>query len=280
MTGCLGSPHPVHTQLESHPVRCRRRDSGRRLQRSTRCTEQPGTGRHVGTVWPNSHPCPPCSSRVSLAPCFLCLCSTCPHTHMGPPRRRTATYRRHWEGQRGFSANASLEPSLILVQLGFIRAASHRHISKHPFPPQSLAGLPQQTKCRQSKCSSGSAHLTMGQMRLSRLYTVPQVAMPMVTISLSLWPQLRVKSRTASPTCFITPAWDPPVMIQAPGGQRGAWEGRSSAHSNLLASPYTAAGTPRRCSISQVPCLPTTSSPGSRGDAFFSTVLHLKPSSL
>ena len=75
MTGCLGSPHPVRTQLESHPARCRRRDSAKSLaglQRSTGCPKQPargtGTGQHAGTAWPNGRPCPTCSPHVSHAP--------------------------------------------------------------------------------------------------------------------------------------------------------------------------------------------------------------------
>lgn len=88
----------------------------------------------------------------------------------------------------------------------------------------------------------------MGWTRPSRLCTVPHVAIPMVTTSASLQLLLRLKSRTASPTCFITPVWDPPVIIQAPGEGAGggqesgvhpatqtpdAWACASDAHARL-----------------------------------------------
>ena len=64
----------------------------------------------------------------------------------------------------------------------------------------------------------------MGWIRLSRLCRAPHVAIPMVTTCPSQKLPLRLKSRTASPTCFITPVWDPPVMTQAPGEkQRDTW---------------------------------------------------------
>lgn len=89
--------------------------------------------------------------------------------------------------------------------------------------------------------SPGAAtRLTSGWTRPSRLCTTPQVAMPMVTTSPSSWPLLRLESRTALPTCFITPVWDPPVTIQAPAersrgrGGRGSWRAPCRAHAGAL----------------------------------------------
>lgn len=75
--------------------------------------------------------------------------------------------------------------------------------------------------------------LTMGWISASRLWMVPHVAMPMVMTSPSLQLLLRLKSRTASPTCFITPVWDPPVMIQAP------WEGETGHANPTWTHPQT-----------------------------------------
>lgn len=110
-----------------------------------------------------------------------------------------------------------------------------------PSPPHALPPLPRRrgVTCHRGTRgtprgasppwgSPGAAtRLTSGWTRPSRLCTTPHVAMPMVTTSPSSWPLLRLESRTALPTCFITPVWDPPVTIQAPAersrGRGGPW---------------------------------------------------------
>lgn len=123
-----------------------------------------------------------------------------------------------------------------------------------PSPPHALPPLPRR---RGVTCHGGTrgtprgaspprgspgaaTRLTSGWTRPSRLCTTPHVAMPMVTTSPSSWPLLRLESRTALPTCFITPVWDPPVTIQAPAersrgrGGRGSWRAPCRAHAGAL----------------------------------------------